>query len=705
MGRLLKLVTIVAGAVVVLLVAAALLIGFLFDPNDYKQEITAAVADATGRTLELPGDLELELFPSIRIAAGSASLSNAVGFEAPYFAQMDGASLRVALLPLLSGSIEVAEARLDGLRLNLERNAAGATNWEDIGAADGAGSTADEPGADAASADAAASPADFNLDIGAITIADAEVSWRDASTGTDWLLTDFGMTAAGFGLGAAFPLEIGFAFNGPDIEVSVEAETEATVDLATNSYRLDGLEVEIDGSGAAWPGGSGSATVAFSSFAANLDEQTLALEDLTLEMLGLSVAGTLSGEQLFDDLTLTGGIRIAEFDLNDLLTAFDTEIETADDTVFRRASASADFVYDARRMGMRNTRISLDDSTLTGSVGLEGAALKFDLNVDAINIDRYLPPSDDTASEDEGSVDEIDLPIDPLRDFVADGTLRLGQAQFMNMTFTDARFALSAGNGRLRLTPSGSLYGGTIAGEISIEVEGDAARFGLDQRLRGVDLLGLGRDFLGTEDISGTGDVTLDLFAVGSNVGALRHDLDGTAAFALSDGALEGIDAWHMIRRAYALFTRTEAPTREGPERTMFSMISASGAVEDGVLTTNDLNATLAFMSLDGAGTVNLLNDELDIEGTATLVDGPTLQTDPGLARYAGAQLPLTVSGTVSEPSVLPDFGKIVRAIVQQAVEDAVQEEIEARREEVQEEVEEEVRDRLRDRVRGLFDR
>ena len=694
MGRLLKLIGLVVGALVVLVIVAGILVGLLFDPNDYKEQITTAVARATGRELTIEGDLELELFPNLRIATGPASISNADGFAAPVFARIEGASLRVGLLPLLSRNVAVSEARLEGLELNLERDAAGNTNWQDL-----AGGDAEESSDDAGEGGSSIDAADINLDIDQITIADANVSWRDAGTGSEWLLTDFGLVAEGFGLDRAFPLEIDFRFSGPDIDVGIDSGMNALLDLAANTYRLNGLTVDIEGSGAAWPGGEGEAHLAFNSFTANLDDQSLALEDLVLEVLGLDISGTLQGQQLFDDLSLSGAIAIAEFNPNDLLEVLGTAIETADDSVFRRASAQAEFIYDASQMGMRSTEISLDDSTLTGSLGLFGEQLRFDLAVDSINIDRYLPPAaeGESGEPDEGSVDEVDLPLDPLRTFAADGEFRLGQTQFMGLTMTDARFALAAGDGQLRLTPTASLYGGSLSGLIDIGVEGESASFALVQNLEAVDLNSLARDFLDNEALSGTGNVNLDLTSTGSNVGAIRRALTGSVSFALTEGAWEGIDAWYELRRARAVTQSNDIPEREGAPRTTFDSISASGQVTDGVLTTNDLNATLPFMSLDGAGTVGIFDTTIDIAATAALVDGPVLQSDPEMAGLTGGALPLTVSGTLAELSIRPDFGALIRAEISNAVNERVEEE--------REELREEVQDRVRDRLRNIFDR
>src|SRR5262245_57208080 len=213
MSRLLKFLGIAIGVVVLLFAVAAVGVSVLFDPNDYKADITAAVQNATGRQLTLDGDLELAVFPTIRIAVGAASLSNAPGFGDEPMARIGSAELSLALLPLLSRNVEISQARLEGLELNLARNGAGANNWQDLG---GNGTA---PAGNAPAADAGGVPAGLDLGVGAIEIADAHIVWNDASTGSRWELTDFGMTAAGFGLGEKFPLEMEFGLAGADVAV------------------------------------------------------------------------------------------------------------------------------------------------------------------------------------------------------------------------------------------------------------------------------------------------------------------------------------------------------------------------------------------------------------------------------------------------------------------------------------------------------
>ncbi|MFO7288070.1 MAG: AsmA family protein [Gammaproteobacteria bacterium] len=697
MGRLLKLIAIVAGALIVLVIAVLVGIALLIDPNDYKDEITAAVRDATGRELTLEGDLELGLFPSLRLELGPARLSNAEGFGDQPFAEIARAALDLELLPLLSRRISISEVTLDGLVLNLARDASGRNNWQDLGGGDTTASPA--------APESGGGPAAVDLGIDVIRVSNSQVTWNDAATGSRWTLGNFGLEARGFGTETAFPLRTSFTVTGEEVEVAVSAEMRAALSLASNTYRLENLAVRLAGRGEGWPGRQGEARLSFAALTANLGDETLGLDGLTLEFLGVTVNGSLQGRQLMSGLTLGGNVEIEPFDPRRLLGVFDITVDTADPNVLRRASAAATFVYDAERIGLDDMQLALDDSELTGNVAVRGESLRFDLRVNQINIDRYLPPAQETdAPAEEGSLDEVDLPLDALRTLDAQGRLAFGPTQFSGLSLDEASFELTARDGRLRLTPSARLYGGTLAAELGLDIGADAARTSLRADLKNVDLLPLGRDLLDSEMVRGRGDLTLDLTTTGSNVGQMRRDLDGDVAFTLRDGAYLGIDLWYELVRARAVLDRQSPPSRTGPRETPFSIVSATGVVQDAILTNRDLKASLGFLTIDGKGTVNLLTNELDFDLVGTFVDGEQLQSEPLMARHAGDKVPLKVSGTVDAPVVVPDFAAVVRERVTERVEEE-RREVEERLEQRVEEEKDEVREQLRDRLRGILNR
>jgi AsmA protein len=471
---------------------------------------------------------------------------------------------------------------------------------------------------------------------------------------------------------------------------------QATITLADNSYRLDELAVTIGGSGAGWPGGPSQAKLSFESLAANLGDETLELNGLTLEFLGITMAGSLSGQRLLSDLALTGAVDIREFSPREVLGRFQVAVQTADPAVLTRASAKASLLYNSSQTGLRDMQFTLDDSTLTGRVALEGERLTYDLTVDDINVDRYLPPSteESDAPAEEGSLDEVDLPLEVMKTVDARGELEFGKAQFSGLTLTNVALPLTAANGAARLAPSAQLYGGRFSGDIRVAVEGDAATMNVQQTLDDVDIAALGQDLLGSRDITGTGDVRLNLVTMGRNLGQMRRDLDGDVAFSVTNGSLEGIDLWFELRRARARLDGDPLPERvDAARRTTFSSLSATGVVEDALLTNRDLNGALDFMTVTGSGTVNLLDDTIAFDLVAKMVDGPVLQSDPAMVKYAGKELPLKVTGTIDAPSVLPDFSAIVRQQVTEEVQEEVDEKVD------------EARERVRERLRGLLER
>ena len=105
------------------------------------------------------------------------------------------------------------------------------------------------------------------------------------------------------------------------------------------------------------------------------------------------MAGSLSGQRLLSDLALTGAVDIREFAPREVLERFEVDVQTADAAVLTRASAKANLLYNSSQIGLRDMQFTLDDSTLTGRVALEGERVTYDLTVDDINVDRYLPPS------------------------------------------------------------------------------------------------------------------------------------------------------------------------------------------------------------------------------------------------------------------------------------------------------------------------
>ncbi len=135
-----KAVKIVLGVLfglVVLLVLAGVLVASFFNPNDYKGVAADAFSARTGRKLAVTQDLKLSYFPWLALETGGITIGNAPGFggetaESPPFATIEHLAARVKLMPLLHKQIEIGTVEIDGLKLNLARDAKLRGNWQDL---------------------------------------------------------------------------------------------------------------------------------------------------------------------------------------------------------------------------------------------------------------------------------------------------------------------------------------------------------------------------------------------------------------------------------------------------------------------------------------------------------------------------------------------------------------------------------------------
>ena len=171
-----KVLYVVIG-LVVLLVAAVLIGPSFVDWNKYKPEITAAAEKQTGRTLAIDGDISLSILPAPTLTAEGVRFANVEGASTADMVTLQALDVRVALIPLLSGDIQVESVTLVDPVIVLEAMADGTNNWtlnppadesaESEGTTTGettTGETTEAPASDEQAADASGSGMQISLD-------------------------------------------------------------------------------------------------------------------------------------------------------------------------------------------------------------------------------------------------------------------------------------------------------------------------------------------------------------------------------------------------------------------------------------------------------------------------------------------------------------------------------------------------------------
>jgi AsmA protein len=231
--RALRIVGIVVGCIVVVLIAAAIALWLIVNPNDYKGRIEAAVRTSTGRDLTLAGKIQLAIFPSLALELGPASLGNPPGFSSSQpFASLQRVSLRVHVLPLLHHRLEVGRVEIDGLDLRLLKNAQGQGNW-----AMPAGRTA--PAAQQSGTQASQMALGG---IAGVVVRNSRVSYQDMVA--DEVNVSIGHVGAGVAVPIKWNLNLATGAGARPIVLSGNA----TLEYDAKSAHLTGLDARIDDS-------------------------------------------------------------------------------------------------------------------------------------------------------------------------------------------------------------------------------------------------------------------------------------------------------------------------------------------------------------------------------------------------------------------------------------------------------------------------
>ena len=125
-----KKVLIGSGSVIALLIVVLVALPFFIDVNSFKPQIAAEVKRATGRELVIDGPIELSLLPTPVVTVKGVKFFNVPGSKNANMVEVKSVTVKPAILPLLSGGIEVDEVTLVEPKIVLEIDAAGKPNWE-----------------------------------------------------------------------------------------------------------------------------------------------------------------------------------------------------------------------------------------------------------------------------------------------------------------------------------------------------------------------------------------------------------------------------------------------------------------------------------------------------------------------------------------------------------------------------------------------
>ncbi len=706
--KLVRWIGIILIALVLLVVAAAIILPLVIDPNDYKDDITAAVKEQTGRELTIEGDLKLSVFPWLGVEMGALRLSNAPGFGDQPFASLQGAEVRVMLLPLLKKKLEASTVVLNGLSLNLGKATDGRTNWDDM-----IKPSASE--ADIERKDGKEQVGLAALAIGGVRIQDANIVWDDRQAKQRYEVADLNLT-----LGAIYPgepvdfdLAVKLAASEPQLDGAVKLSGVLGFSNDLKKFDVTDVVLKANARGAALPTGALDAKVTTAA-SVDLDQQTLTIPSLIAEVMDLTVKLNVEGKNIQgNNPSFSGKLTLDEFVPRELLKTLKVELpEMSDPTVLGKAGVAMNYAATTSSADLSSINIRFDDSALTGSLAVKDFAkqsLRFDLVLDQIDLDRYLPPQKEGEVQAAPTPAEAaaagagSLPMETLRALDLAGTLRINKLKAYQLHSTDVRVTLNAKDGIVRVHPAAAkLYQGEYSGDITLNAQGKQPRIALNEKLSSVQAGPLLKDMTGEEKLLGRADISANLTATGVDPKRVQKTLNGNIAFGFHDGAIKGVNLAEMIRQAKAKLGKPVATQQSGPNQTDFSQLTGTAVINDGVVTNNDLKMLSPLLRVDGNGVVNLPAQSINYKTTIKIVDSLKGQGGKDLKDLEGLAIPLKYKcGFADKPTSCISID--LEDAAKEVVKKKVKEKLGDKEDELKKKLEDKIDDKLKDQLKGLF--
>jgi AsmA protein len=754
MRRPLKIAAITVAALLLLSGAAIAYVASAFDAARLKTELTKLVQEKTQRTLRIDGDLALSFWPGLGVKLGKASLSERGGDK--NFAALDSARVSVRLIPLLSKQIVVDQVELSGLKATLLRHKDGTLNVDEGSAKGGSKEGDNKPEAQSVRFDVAG----INLTNAQIDWRDElsgqniSVSDLNFSTGHLANAAKGKLKLSGKVVGSKPKADVSLQLSGQydfDLDQHRFGLSQLDARLAGQIAAMQGLELTLAAATISASPGKGEIEVGALALLAKgkqggdslefkLDAPKLLLTADQASGSTLSVVARLNGVQRKVDarLDLSGiegsskALKIARLALALDASAGETMVKGKLDSPFvanvpaktmELSKLSGEFEIAHPKMPMKQVKLPVsgklhadfarpsieaalatqfDESKIAASFNVSRftpLALGFDLDVDRLNVDKYLPPKvkaeggkagDGKAAGSEAASEKLDFSA--LKNLDLHGLVKVGALQMAGVKASHVRLNLKAAGGRLDVAPhSAELYGGSLNGALSLNANGNTVA--LKQNFTGININPLMKDALDKDVLEGRGNVALDVSTRGDTVDAMKQALSGSASLGLKDGALKGINLAQTFREAKAKISGAQDAVQQAKasDKTDFSELSASFRIAGGVAHNEDLAAKSPFLRLSGAGDIDIGRSVINYLAKASVVNTSGGQGAKELDALKGLTIPVRVTGPFSNVSYKIEFGNLV------------QEAAKAKVEEKKQEIEQKAKDQIKDRLKGLF--
>ena len=615
-----KKIVIWVAVILVVLIGAAVAVPFFVPADMYVQKLSDAVREATGRDLTIGKDVRFALFPRLELEAGDIAFSNAEGGTAESMVSLDSLQVQLKIMPLLSGQVEVDKFVLVKPVINLEVDKQGRANWSF-----GTGEAASTKDGGASGGVGLA-----GLRLGDIRLVDAKITYSDAKSGANETVDGVNMTVSL-----------------PDMDSPLNAEGALTWHQQPINLNLNLAKPN------AFLGGKPSAVTAL----------------VSAKPVKLDFKGDVANP---GPIKLSGTLALDVPSIRELAAWAGSPIEAPGDGL-GPLSIKGKVSVDGPKVAFDDAAINIDAIKAKGGLSVDGSgakpAVKGTLDVEALDLNPYLPPESESAPAktaaapaDSGPGEWSDAPIDfsGLKAANADFKLTVGSILARAIKIGKGVVVVKLKDGKLAADLAElNLYDGKADGRVVVDASGKVPSLEKRFKLAGVQAQPFLKDATAFDRLTGTAGAEFTLSARGVSEKAMIETLNGNGNVKFENGSILGINLAAMVRNVSTAFLDSSAKEEQ---KTDFAELGGTFTITNGLFKNDDLFLKSPLLRVAGKGTSDLPKRTVDYRIEPKFA--ATLEGQGGEAKASGVTVPVLITGPWHDLSYKPDLAGMVKGAV-----------------------------------------
>ena len=344
------------------------------------------------------------------------------------------------------------------------------------------------------------------------------------------------------------------------------------------------------------------------------------------------------------------------------------------------------------KWSFNDINLQIDDSVIKGNIWherkqpskSEDVAYLFDLNVDKLDLNRYVAKANDgflarlqamqnvegvtdlndvqkrasknvvnKVSRPANKIDEnatylpIALPVSTLKGLNAAGQLSFDSLAFEGVTLTAVDIDLTAKQGQIQLAPfDASLYSGSLISKLTLNVNGETPAYNWYGQLEGLALGSLIEAGWQTKPLDGILNAHFRFNTLGSNAQVLTQNLQGEFNARSEKGAFYGV-ALNQLLMGQRLAANDKMP---------YKNLALKGKIENGVYSAKQLSVKSDGFSGSGFGSLDL-NKAIISSQMKLRVNTPPAS----LSHLKGVLVPVSYNGTLPNAEWTVDLQSLLK--------------------------------------------